>query len=417
MHGLRASGVCLLLASIAAILLGKGGLRQGKSLVSGSTPSPGESDIVVMLQRQEDVKLSQARQKTAKHMSADLAKVRTTIRNPNVPTVSSPLAPNAEPEVMPKVVSDDGRTQSHLHLGLASLDMWHIQAIRLWRSAVLEESSSGFVPLSIFFFLAALACILVFASRLRGASDRPVHAISQRNMSHRKADKASPFATVGPPDNALSLQRTSSDPARRLETLVSTSDLPSPSLPEQTPAPTLQRTSPDRETRFSLPMTPLREAIASGNHDANDIVIVDKVGENCLHVALTNMIGGASIEVSTPKDNKANCRMTVGPPPNTSRVNPKSLMIHGLRGTNSTFTGTLEELGDGSYTVLQDQQPVMYLRPALNGQGLVVSGDYGNIASIGHISSTDCLDIRVTEKADAILVLACALTIIIRLML
>jgi len=420
MHGLRASGVCLLLASIAAILLGKGGLRQGKSLVSGSTPSPGESDIVVMLQRQEDVKLSQARQKTAKHMSADLAKVRTTIRNPNVPTVSSPLAPNAEPEVMPKVVSDDGRTQSHLHLGLASLDLWHTQAVRLWRSTVLEQSSSGFVPFLIFLFLASFggsACILVIASRLSWASDRPVHANSQGNISHGKADKARPFATVGPRDNALSLQRTSSGPARRLGTLVSTSNVPSPSRPEQTPAPTLQRTSPDRETRFSLPMTPLREAIASGNHDANDIVIVDKVGENCLHVALTNMIGGARIEVSTSKDNKENCRVTVGPPPNTSQVNPKSLMIHGLRGTSSTFTGTLEEQLDGSYTVLEDKQTVMYLRPALNGQGLVVSGDYGNIASIDHVASMDRLDIRVKEKAEAVLVLACVVTVIIRLLL
>merc|ERR1740123_1538633 len=128
------------------------------------------------------------------------------------------------------------------------------------------------------------------------------------------------------------------------------------------------------------------------------------------------MIGGASIEVSTPKD-KANCRMTVGPPPNTSRVNPKSLMIHGLRGTNSTFTGTLEELGDGSYTVLQDKQPVMYLRPAHKGLGIVVSGDYGTIASIGHIASMDCLDIRVKEKAEVVFVLACALTVVIRLLL
>jgi len=420
MHGFRASGVCLLLASIAAILLSKGGFRQRALLVSRSRPSPGENDIVVMLQRQEDVKLSRAKKETAKHMSADLAKVRTTIRNPNVPTVSPPLAPNAEPEVMSAVVSDDGRTLSHLHLGLASLDMWYTQAIRSWRSAVLEESSSGFVPMLIFLFLAALggsACILVIASRLRWASDRPVHAISQGNMSHGKADKGTPFATVGPRDNALSVQRTSTSPARRLETLVPTSDVPSPSLPKPTPTPTLQRTSPNGEARFSLPMTPLREAIESGNTDTNDIMIVDKVGEKCLHVALTKMIGGARIEVSTPEDNKAHYRVTVGPPPNTSQVNPKSLMIYGLRGTSSNFMGSLEEQVDGSYTVLQDNQPVMCIRPALDSQGLVVSGDHGNIASIDHIASIDRLDIRVKEKADAILVLACALTVIIRLLL
>jgi len=209
-------------------------------------------------------------------------------------------------------------------------------------------------------------------------------------------------------------------------------ELSSPASSGQTSPPNLQRaslhdvqaTSPSerislmKEARFSLPMNPLREAVAKGKSQTN-IVILNSAGDAYLRLAI-----GAGIEVSTMQDESGR-RVVVEPQPNTSQANSRPLMIHAqnvilpgknnrLREMSATFDGSLEEQGDGSYTVLHDQQPVMYLHASPDAHQLSVTTDHWELACVRH-DAGDRLDIRVHPNADAILVLACALAVVRRL--
>jgi len=358
--------------------------------VSGSTGPPGETDYVFMLQAKGGLELELAKKKNARRTNADIAKVRTATHNPNIPTVSSALASNAESEVMTTARSDDGSLQPYLRLSLASVEMWRTKAVRLWRSEVMAQSSSFSVPLMLILLLvgcSGTACCLFAFIRWKG----PVHETSYEMVAETRDDSLSASDMRSP--------------------------LSSPAFSERTSTTILQRASPSKESRFSLPMPPFREAIAKGKSQTK-IVILDKVGDACLNILI-----GAIIEVSAMQDDSGR-RAVVGPQPNISKVNPRSFRIDAqnviLRGKNlrlremsATFNATLEEQGDGSYTVLQDKEPVMYLRAGPDVHQLMVTTDHWELASVRQTSG-DHLDIRVKPDADAILVLACALAVVSR---
>lgn len=73
MYGLRASGVCLLLAVVAALLLSNDGPQQAKPPIAGKMVSSPEDDIVFMLQAQGSVELARAKKEAGKHTRAVLA--------------------------------------------------------------------------------------------------------------------------------------------------------------------------------------------------------------------------------------------------------------------------------------------------------------------------------------------------------
>jgi len=400
MHGLRASGVCLLLASIAALLVSNDVLWQSKLSASEDTDQPEESDIVFMLQAKEVVEFGMGGKKTIDHISADLAKGVTATRNHDVPAVSSILALKAEPEVMKTVGSDGGGAQSYLRLSFVSMEMWRTKAIRLWRSKVMalnhSVNNSGSVPLILLLLLfgcIGAACFMLAVNRFAG--DR----IEWRTSPQAKSPKVPPVkASNERADKAVRHAR----PEARAG-LLSPSPSPSP-YPSQILLPA--------EAHFAMPMNSLREANVNTEYDT-EVMILNNTGDPCLAVVISNMIGGVRIQVSPPR-NEDDSAVIVEPPSNTSRTNSMSLVIRG-----PSFSGRLERQSEGEYVVLEGKQPVMYLSVIPNTRQVIVTTDHGKLASLtcGGLSldGEERLDVHVDANADALLVLACALSVVIRL--
>jgi len=409
MHGLRASGVCLLVAVIAARSVAKDGRRH-----STLPTSENENDLCFMFQSRRIVELALAKREAIKQTSADHAKAGTAISKPKVPTESSALASNAERTVMTRDGSDDvGGPQSYFRLGLASFKMWRTKRIRSWRSDMMEQSSwwgttlALLVPLALCIGCHVLGFIII---------DKRLHHWVTKKETEAAFESASVDDVQSPCPERNSTpcsERTSSSRPQCAQM----ADMWSPSSSDQTP--------PQSEARFLLPMRPL-QASASGQMDS-EVVILSKVSDACLHVSISHLIGGTRVEVSTPQG-KTGPRVTVGPAPNTTPANSGCLLIHGqtaavfdkdhdLHGTSPPFIGTLEEKGLGAYTVLQDQQPMIYLDVGPNHKQLMVTTDHEKLASVRCVASNgeDHIDVRIDVNADAILVLACALAVVMHL--
>jgi len=411
MRALSASALCVFLAGIGALLHSNDGCWQRESPVYCSTAPQEDNDIIFMLQAKGVVELAQERKGVVKHKSSNLTKLGTSMHNLGLTAVSSNLAADGEPEVMTTAASDDmGGWQSHSSLSLASAEMLRTTAISLYR----VFGNEGIISVLIFFGFASLYAVVIYLlkhwaesfskERMQGIAAVSLHSLPSRqkeSMPHsaRIEERAS-----------LPSQERASFPDGRL------------TPPEQTWLP--------YQARFSLSTSSLPQGSASVQGD-NAVVIRDSLGKACLYGTISTMIEGTRIYVSTPQGKRAQ-RVAIRPPPYTLSADATSLEIHGhsaglfgeyldLHGTSASFKGTLNKQDSYSYAVLKDQRPVMYLRAGANANNVSVTTGHGKpLASVrpSDIASNAERDFEIwlDESDDAIIVIACALAVVIRVL-
>merc|ERR1740121_3323408 len=347
--------------------------------------------MVFMLQANAAVKLSQARKQAARRTSANLAEAGTATRSPGVSAVSPNLVPTAELEMITTAGSDDiGGLQSK-RSSVSFFEMLRTKADNALRVRQGSDAEFvGFVSLSIYFAIGVVYLgLAVFLSRWANSYSK--------HYVRKKKDVEEPCVT--------SIKERMLPPSQ--EQILDGPPIP----PEQA--------SPPFEECFSVPMSALRQGSAIVQGDS-EVEILGKSGHARLRVTMSKMINGTRIKVSTLQDESSQS-VTVGPPPNTSPADARSLEIYGhidLHGTSASFEGTLEEQSPESYTVYKDQQPVMYLRTGPNANQVTVTTGHGKVlasVSCGGVGSNaeDDLEMRVDESADAIIVLTCALAVVI----
>jgi len=394
-----ASGICVLMAGVVALLQSKGGFQQCKSTVSVNTAPPEQDDIMWMFQAKGVVKLAQGRNQPLKPKSPNFAIESTATRTPGGPTESSSLTPNAEPAVMTTAGSDDvGGRRSDVGWSFLSLEMWRTRAKSvLGAGGESDKILVGFGALGIY---AIIGLSYGFATVI----------VTRWANSHSK-QYAVENGIVEEEPGSLPIERSTREPNQERVSELSR-----------------EQTSILCEECYSLPMSELRQGNAIVQGDS-EVVVVGRSGDTRFHSIISNSIDSTWIEVSTLQD-KGGQRVNIGPPTDASPANDKSLEILGqsavlfgeyidFHGPSACFKGTLEEQSLCVYTVLRDQQPVMYLRTGPNANQVTVTTGQGKLLALVGCSGIGCnageyLEIRVDDSADAIIVLACALAVVIR---
>jgi len=397
MRGLGAPGLCALLAGIVgALLQSSGRLRRREPPASVDTALLERNDMVFMLQANAAVKLAEAKKQAARRKSANLAEAGTATRSPGVPAVSSNLVPTTELEMMTTAGSDDTGGWQSKRSSVSFLEMLRTKADNALRVRQGSDAEFvGYVSLDIYYAIGVVFLgLTVFLTRWANSYSK--HHLRKNEHVEEPCVTSIKERILPPSQEAVSL-------------------LDGPPIPPE-------QASPPCEECFSLPMSALRQGSAIVQGDS-EVVILGKSGDTRLHVTMSKMIDGTRIKVSTLQD-KSGQSVTIGPPPNTSPANARSLEIHGQStalGISAFFEGTLEEQSPESYTVFKDQQLVMYLRAGPNANQVTVTTGHGKVlasVSCGGVGSNaeDDLEMRVDESADPIIVLTCALAVVIRLL-
>jgi len=398
MPGLRASGVCLLLAGIAGLFLTQDGLRQYHSLVSGTTAPPDRSDIIWLLQAKGEVEVARVKEEIDQHMSSDLSGVQhmsvdqsrlgAKMPNTDVPAKSPPLVASADPHAVRAAGPHDSEEPSpQMRVGLVSLEMWRTTAIRYWQSNMMESFMSIVPSICACIFLGLFVAYWCLLEHL-------VHR--DKDLTNIPFEERAPETTSRFPDDEKN-----SDPA--------------------TP-----RTEQMSEVRLMVPVKALRQAAANALFESSEVMIDSTLGQARLplHVIISKVIGGSRIEVLTSTARSVT-QVTIEPPPNMSGAKGSSLDIRGSHVTSSgettpTFVGTLEEDSVGRHVVLQDCCPIMFLRGGLDPKSLALTTPRGELLASVYESCDSAssakhqLEMRIDEGADTPLVLACALAVAIR---
>jgi len=397
MPGLWASGVCLLLASIASLFLTKDGIWQRHLLVSGNVAPPGESDCVSMLQAKGEVEVARAKGENGQRMniylssvqqkSVDPSKLGATMRNAHFPAKSFSYDPSAEAHVVTEVGFHDSKEPpSRSRLSFASLQKWRSMAMRFWRSRTME-SDAMILPSTFALIFAGCfttSCLLLMVTHL-GFGKGKGNGIN-----------ALPFEEQSPENTAKAPKD------------------------EKTSVPVTTETGRMSEARLTVPIEALRQAAANERGGSSEISFSSNASQERIpiHVIISKVNGGKRIEVDTVKG-QTGSQVTIEPLPNTSGAKSKSLQIRGSnvslpRGRTATFYGTLEQDSAGRYVVLQDCCPIVFLRGGLDPKSLVLTTPGGKLLASVYESGGHQLEMRIGEGADTSLVLAAALAVALR---
>lgn len=397
MPGLWASGVCLLLACIASLLLTKDGIWQRHLLVSGNAAPPGESDCVSMLQAKGEVEVARAKGENSQHMniylssvqqkSVDPSKLGATMRNTHFPAKSFSFDPSAEAHVVTEVGSHDSEEpRSHSRSSFASLERWRSTAIRFWRHRTMESNATilpSTVALIYVGFLTT-SCVLLMVAHL------------WLGKGKGKGINALPF-------EERSLENTAKAPKD-----------------EKTSVPVKTETGRMSEARLTVSIEALLQAAANERGGSSEISFSSNASQERIpiHVIISKVYGGERIEVDTVKG-QTGSQVTIEPLPNTSGAKSKSLEIRGSnvslpRGRTATFYGTLEEDSAGRHVVLQDCCPIVLIRGGLDPKSLALTTPGGKLLASVFESGGHQLEMRIGEGADTSLVLAAALAVALR---